>query len=141
MRMPSLFPTRQSSFIVAHVVQRQSVNQGEGVVDLEVRLRLSFLPSLRTLARTKAFFGSSSFCPSTASRLGTATIRSSHWYERPSAPPGGERKVSSDICSIVGRLREQMSSQPASALNPAQALSVSELPMLGTATSFRQAVS
>ena len=59
-----------------------SVNQGEGVVDLEVRLRLSFLPSLRKLARTKAFFGSSSFCPSTASWLGTATIRSSHWCER-----------------------------------------------------------
>ena len=118
-----------------------SVNQGEGVVDLEVRLRLSFLPSLRTLARTKAFFGSSSFCPSTASWLGTATIRSSHWCERPSAPPGAERKVSSDICAVVGRLGEQMSSQPASALNSAQALSVSELPMLGTATSFRQAVS
>ena len=42
---------------------------------------------------------------------------------------------------VVGRLGEQMSSQPASRLNPAQALSVSELPMLGTATSFRQAVS
>jgi hypothetical protein len=76
-----------------------SVNQVEGVVDLEVRLRLSFLPSLRTLARTKAFFGSSSFCPSTASWLGTATIRSSHSCERPSTPAGGEREVSSDICA------------------------------------------
>jgi O-antigen biosynthesis protein WbqV len=42
---------------------------------------------------------------------------------------------------VVGRLGEQVSSQPASRLNPAQALSVSELPMLGTAASFRQPVS
>ena len=76
-----------------------SVNQGEGVVDLEVRLRLSFLPSLRTLARTKTFFGSSSFCPSTASWLGTATIRSSHWRGRPSTLAGGEREILSDICA------------------------------------------
>ena len=119
-----------------------SVNQVEGVVDLEVRLRLSFLPSLRTLARTKAFFGSSSFCPSTASWLGAATIRSSHScraaIDMPSWRAGS---LVGHLRAVVGRLGEQMSSQPASRLNSAQALSVSELPMLGTAASFRQAVS
>jgi len=70
-----------------------SVIQVEDAVDLEVRLRLSFLPSLRMLARTKAFFGSSSIWPSTASWLGAATIRSSR------SPAGGEREVSSDICA------------------------------------------
>lgn len=42
---------------------------------------------------------------------------------------------------VVGGLGEQMSSQPASRLNAAQALSVSGLPALGTAASFRQGVS
>ena len=118
-----------------------SVNQGEGVVDLEVRLRLSFPPSLRTLARTKAFFGSSSFCPSTASWLGTATIRSSHFCGRPTHRPVRAGSLIGPLCGVVGRLGKQVTSQPASRLNPAQALSVSEVPMLGTATSFRQAVS
>jgi hypothetical protein len=42
MRILSLFPARRSAFTVTMLFSSVSVNQATAVVDLEVRLRLSF---------------------------------------------------------------------------------------------------
>jgi O-antigen biosynthesis protein WbqV len=118
-----------------------SVNPVKAVVDLEVRLRLSFFRPYACWREQKPFLFFLVLPP--RSHHGSAPRRSGaqHWCERPS-PPGGEQEVFvGHLGGALGRPGKQMTSQPASGLNPVQALSVSELPMLGTAAALRQGVS